>query len=412
MSSAKSASSSSINRRQFLGNSARNAAQAAVGVVGLTQVSQLQARGAGTPETVRVGLVGFRNQGLVLAQCLADVPGCQLEALCEIDEAVLQAGLRKLQPAKSPAIYQDYRQLLDHRGLDAVVIATPDHQHAWMAALACASERAIYLEVPATHTLSEGEQLARITQNSQTLLQTGLQHRSGAHYLSAMEFLHGGGLGAVRYAKAWACVKRQPLKIPASSSVAAGEAQERFQRAWTGEQPPPALPPADWHFHWRWFWDYGSGELGAWGVPLLDLARWGLQVETPRRVSASGGLLHLRDGRETPDTLTVQYDFGDSLLVWEHRQWSPRGIENRPQGVAFYGERGTLILDPSGWKVYDHAQSLSQPASESQRAHVSNFIEAIRQREPLQAPLETGLLSTNLCHLGNLAYRQQADWQA
>ncbi|MEZ5950795.1 MAG: Gfo/Idh/MocA family oxidoreductase [Planctomycetaceae bacterium] len=112
-----------------------------------------------------------------------------------------------------PAVYLDYRQLLDHPGLDAVVIATPDHQHAWMAALACAAGKSIYMEVPTTHTLEEGEQLARMLRNSTVTVQTGLQHRSGAHYLSAMELLHSGGLrrGSLR----------QGLGLSAASKVEA-----------------------------------------------------------------------------------------------------------------------------------------------------------------------------------------------
>ncbi len=402
-------STTSLNRRQFLGSSARNAAQAAAGVVGLSQVTQLQARPRPLVESVQVGIVGLRNQGQVLAQAFQQVAGCRVAAVCEIDEAVLQTGMRQLTQGAQPAVYLDYRQLLDHPGLDAVVIATPDHQHAWMAALACAAGKSIYLEVPTTHTLEEGEQLARMLRNSTVTVQTGLQHRSGAHYLSAMELLHSGGLGEVRYAKAWACLQRQKLKpFPTGEE---SQSSQSFQQAWSGDRPVPALAPSEWHFHWRWFWNYGSGELGSWGVPLLDVARWGLKLEHPRKVSASGGLFQLRDGRETPDTLSVQYDFGDCMLLWEHRQWSHRGIEGRPQGVAFYGERGTLILDRSGWKVYDHGSGATHSSSEMQTDHVRNFVEAIRQREQPRAPFEAGLLSTRLCHLGNLAYRQGAEWR-
>ncbi len=103
-------------------------------------------------------------------------------------------------------------------------------------------------------------------------------------------------------------------------------------------------------FQWRWFWDYGGGELAHWGVHWLDIARWGLDVESPVRVSAVGTKQAFDDDQETPDTLSVQYDFGGPTIVWEHRLWSGHGMENRSSGVAFYGERGTLIVDRGGWK--------------------------------------------------------------
>lgn len=399
-----------LNRRQFLGNSARNAAQAAASVVGLAHVSQLQARERRSPnETVRVGVAGLRNQGDTLLQNFLAAPNCAVTAVCDIDDEVLRRGAARVASAgASPRAFSDFHQMLDNAELDAVVIATPDHHHAWMAALAAGAGKDLYLETPTTHSREEGFHLRDMLRKSGVVVQTGLSHRSGEHYRSAMEYIHSGELGPVRYARAWACMKRQKLK---PQPAAREQLDSRFAAQWLGKRSAPPLSLADWHFHWRWFWNFGGGELSTWGTSLLDIARWGLNVATPQRVAASGGCFHFSDGRETPDTLSVQYDFGDSMIVWEHRQNTHRGPEGRAQGVAFHGERGMLIVDPSGWKVYEKSPAQSHQATDSQAAHIADFLTCVRERRTPRASFETGCLSSDLCHLGNLAYRQGREWR-
>jgi len=399
-----------LNRRQFLGNSARNAATAAASVVGFAHVSQLQARERRSAnETVRVGVVGLRNQGDSLLQSFQAAPNCAVAAVCDIDEELLRRGAARVTAAGgSPQLFDDYSRMLETAQLDAVVIATPDHHHAWMAALAASAGKDLYLETPTSHSREEGQHLRDMLRKAGVVVQTGLTHRSGEHYQSAIEYLRAGELGPVRYARAWACLKRQSMQ---TAQPGREQLESRFASQWLGRYSAPPLKPADWHFHWRWFWNFGGGELASWGVPLLDIARWGLNVATPQRVAASGGCFHFSDGRETPDTLSVQYDFGDAMIVWEHRQNTHRGPEGRAQGVAFHGERGMLVVDPSGWKVYDKSPARSQQASDAQSAHVANFLKSVRERTVPQASYETGLLSSELCHLGNLAYRRGREWR-
>ncbi|MBI3865201.1 MAG: gfo/Idh/MocA family oxidoreductase, partial [Planctomycetia bacterium] len=159
------------------------------------------------------------------------------------------------------------------------------------------------------------------------------------------------------------------------------------------------------HFHWRWFWDHGSGELGAWGSQLLDVARWGLNIEWPQRVCAVSGQRVIGDEAETPDSLHVQFEGGDKTIVWEHRTWSNHAPEGRTAGVAFFGERGTLVVDRGGWKVYGQKDAAAEGASELLEPHLRNFIDCIRTRAVPVCPLETGHVSSALCHLGNIAYR-------
>jgi predicted dehydrogenase len=140
-------------------------------------------------------------------------------------------------------------------------------------------------------------------------------------------------------------------------------------------------------------------------VQLLDVVRWGLNLDLPTRIIASGGQRFFHDDRETPDTLNVMFEFPDVDVFWEHRQWSSRGIEGRTAAVAFYGDRGTLIVDRSGWKVYDGRDGLFANASDIKQSHMRNWIDCIRTRSAPRADLAIGQRSMTLCHLGNIAYR-------
>ncbi|MBV07944.1 Gfo/Idh/MocA family oxidoreductase [Rubinisphaera sp.] len=400
--------STPLNRRQFLGDSARNAATAAAGVVGLSHISQSRASAysgdISKANTVRVGIIGLRNQGLELARVFQHTSGCEISAICDVDSAVRARAGRELNLESSKVrSEEDANFLFDDPNLDALVIATPDHHHAWMSAMAANAGKHLYLEIPTTHKVEEGERLQQMLSQTGVLVQVGLQHRSGQHYRSAMEYLHSEELGSTRYVKAWACVKRQ--KLISTEKTIPHPLSQHQQKLWLGPESSCELAGPDWHFQWRCLWPFGSGELGSWGVPLLDIARWGLQADMPNRVTATGGSYHLNDGRDTPDTLHVQYDFPEAAIVWEHRQWTSRGHEGRPHGVAFYGEKGTLIIDRSGWKVYDSKKSVGQPASKTLEPHVQNFIDAIRQKAPLAADFTTGRISSDFCHLGNRAFQ-------
>jgi predicted dehydrogenase len=138
---------------------------------------------------------------------------------------------------------------------------------------------------------------------------------------------------------------------------------------------------------------------------MLDVARWGLGVDLPTRVSAVGGKYAFNDDQETPDTLSVQYAFQDKSILWEHRLWSSHGIEGRSSGVAFHGESGTLVVDRGGWKIYDHSENVTADASDLQATHLRDFLDCVRTRRTPCADLQIGHIASTLCHLGNIAYR-------
>jgi predicted dehydrogenase len=394
---------SAVSRRQFLGRSAQSAASVAVGVVGLTAATAVIASGRSANERLGLGLIGLRNQGKLLAVELAKLGDVEIRSLCDVDEAQFSPALHAVTQSgyNAPSFERDFRRLLDDRSIDAVVIATPDHWHASMTRLACQAGKDVYVESPSTHFVGEGAEMLATAQREQRVVQVGLQQRSGLHFQSAVEYLRSGRLGQVKLAKAWIIHRRKSIGHKLDCDV---PAQVDYAQ-WLGPAPARAFNPNRFHFNWRWFWDYGGGELAHWGVHMLDVARWGLGVDLPTRISAVGGNYSFNDDQQTPDTLAVQFAYPEKTILWEHRLWSSHGMEGRSSGVSFHGERGTLVVDRGGWKVYDHTENVTAEASELQSAHLRNFLDCVKSRQSPHADLMVGNAASALCHLGNAAYR-------
>jgi predicted dehydrogenase len=394
-----------LSRRQFLDSSARNAAgmaAAGVGAIGLTDA----AAGLSRNDPVRLGIIGLRNRGLVLAETFDALPGARIESVCDVDPHQFAPALSKLKQAHAPRVETDFRRLLDRSEIDAVVVAAPDHWHFDMAEAVLAAEKDLYLEVPVTHTLEQSrELLRRHAEFPQRIVQSGLTQRSAAHFQAAIEFLRQEQLGQVHLAKAWATHRRRSIGRSRETTVPEGV----DYAAWLGPVGEQPFRANRFHHHWRWSWDFGSGELGNWGVHLLDVACWGLDVGLPRRVGSMGGTFHFDDDQETPDTQQVLYDYAGKTITWEHRQWTPHANEGRSAGVAFYGEKGTLIVDRGGWKVYGRKDGASREGRDATREHCANFLKCVATREQPAANLQTAFVSSALCHLGNAAHRERRE---
>jgi predicted dehydrogenase len=388
-----------VSRRQFLGSSAKNAAGMAAGMVGLAG----SVAHASPGERVSVAVIGVRNQGRFLAGSFARFADVDVTMVCDVDERLhpLAAEVVQENQQRAPRRVQDYRRVLDDMSIDAVVIATPDHWHAPLTIAACIAGKDVYVEVPASHSVREGRRMVDAAQKCGRVVQSGLQQRSGSHFRDAIAFVRSGKLGSVKLAKAWTIHQRKSIGFkqegPAPDCV-------DYDR-WLGPAAARAFHPNRFHYNWRWFWEYGTGELGNWGVHLLDTARWGLDVEFPQRISAVGGKFHSDDQRETPDTLLVNYDFSGKMITWEHRLWSSRPLEGRSAAVAFYGDLGTLVVDRGGWKAYDLKETVTSSGSNLAEAHHRNFVDCVKSRELPAADIEVGHVSSGLCHLGNIAFR-------
>lgn len=232
------------------------------------------------------------------------------------------------------------------------------------------------------------------------VVQIGTQRRSMPHVKEAVEHVQSGALGKVGMARAWIHQQRKPIGHGQPGEVPKGVDYVM----WQGPAPDRPFYPNRFHYNWHWFWNWGTGELGNNGIHGLDVARWGLGVEAPLRVSSGDGKYVFDDDQEVPDTQIVTWEFPHACIVWEHRMWSKHGTEGMGFGIAFYGDKGTLVVDQKGWHVED-GEKAEGKASGGQDVHVQNFLDCVHSRNKPNADVEIGHLSTRLCHVGNIAYR-------
>jgi predicted dehydrogenase len=358
---------------------------------------------AAASERVRIAVIGLRNRGTDHARFFAANANSEVVAVCDVDDAMFEKPVKAVEKIASvrPRTEKDFRRLLEDKSIDAVTIATPDHWHALMTVMACQAGKDVYVEKPASHNMVEGRRMVEAARKHKRVVQIGTQWRSTAHVEEAISRLHGGAVGKVGMARAWIHQKRvnighgQPGPVPAGVDYA----------MWQGPAPDRPFYSNRFHYNWHWFWHWGTGELGNNGVHGVDVARWGLGVDAPTAVSTGGGKYIFDDDQEVPDTQITTWQFPNNCLVWEHRMWSKHPEEGNHFGIAFYGDKGTMIVDDDGWRIQEGDGSKGEETPRGQEQHVQNFLDCVKSRKQPNADIEIGHLSTRLCHLGNIAYR-------
>jgi predicted dehydrogenase len=386
----------------------------------LSQTARSRARIRGANERIGFAVVGCgaRGRADMLALLRAEHAACV--AVCDIDEEQTSQVLRLLDDHRlgRPTLRtQDFREVLQRKEVDAVVVATPDHWHALVAAHACAAGKDVYLETPVSLTIGEGPALARVARRHERIVQVGIQERSAPHVREAVAFIREGGLGRIRLVRTWTYLPGLgPLAVVPDDEISPYVDYD----LWLGPARNRPFNMNRFHGTYRWFWDYAGGVLTQQGSHLLDIVHWALGLGAPASAFASGGKLGFpEDARETPDTLQVLWRYGGGLTVqWEHVLGLGRGPEGRDQGIAFAGDEGVLVLDRHGWEVqpeisvaaegvrYRRAGVPRQPArQDADVLHAASFLEAVRSRRAPVADLESGHAAALACHLANISFR-------
>jgi predicted dehydrogenase len=402
------------DRRSFLKQSALATAA--------TLTATSYSRAAGANERLRVGVIGVGGQGRAHVQSWLSHDDVELGYVCDADEQRLAEAARLAPDARAVG---DLRTILDDSSIDAVSIATPDHWHTPAALLALDAGKHVYVEKPCSHNVREGQLLIAAQQRTGRIVQHGTQTRSSTGTQQAIQMLREGVIGEVMVARAWDVQWRGPIGHESPSEPPA----EFDYDAWVGPAPMVPFQRNRHHYTWHWWYDFGTGDAGNDGVHELDIARWGLGVETqPSRVSGLGGKYVHDDDQQFPDTMTVVFEYpaapssasdqaaaarplGTKQLIYEMRLWStnyPDGVDN---GCEFIGTKGRMLLSKRGKcevfgpknerKNHDVSASLGASVADHQR----NFIEAIRGQAEPRADAHTAHLSASLSHLVNLAAR-------
>lgn len=399
-----------LNRRQFLGSSLYGAAiVAAAGQTAKVSPS----------ERVQVGCVGTGGRAGQLMRMFAESKEVEVVALADVDSRKLPGAahaVEKIQ-GKAPATMQDFRKLIDNREIDALVVGTPDHWHAIPTILACMAGKDVYVEKPDGHNMEEGRRMVAAAKKYKRIVQMGTQSRTSEHFRDAIAYIRSGKLGRCLVAKGWESGRQSSIGRPADSAPPEGVDYDM----WLGPAPKRPFNVRRFDGNWRWFFDYGTGDLGNDGVHRLDVARWALSTAVeaqgeaplglPRAITASGGKWYFDDMQEWPDTLQVNYEYAGNpgkLLTYEMRLYTPYPYYGTDEGVVVYGEQGYIVIGNSDWRAYDPKGNILVKGSSdnSGASHIQNFIDCVKSRKKPNADLETiGHISSLLCHAGNVSWR-------
>jgi predicted dehydrogenase len=399
-----------ISRRAFMKNSGSLVAGAAL----IPFASAPSGAAVAANDKINVALIGCKGMGMYDLTDHLKQPGVECVALCDVDNNILQERAKTIAEltGKKPQLYGDYRHIIDDKQVDVVIVGTPDHWHCLPVVHACEAGKDVYVEKPLANSIAECQIMLKAARKHNRIVQVGQQQRSGQHWQDIVALVKSGQLGTIRKIKTWGYFgygKGSP-KVP-DEPVPNGV----DYNTWLGPAPQHPFNRNRFHGSWRHFWDHGGGLLTDWGVHLLDIPLWAMDVKFPKSIMASGGIYAYPDNAiETPDTLNVLYDFGNFTLEWDHAGGLSKGSYNRSYGVAFIGNNGTLVVNREGWEVIAESENNTdktqvvplQPADNlSHEKHVSNFIECVRSRKTPVCEIETGHNVALVAHMGNISYR-------
>jgi predicted dehydrogenase len=389
-----------IARRVFLRGSA-----AGLGALAAPAVFADARAVLGASDTLVMGIIGAGGRGRNVMKKHIDC-GARFAAVCDVFRPNLEAGIREAGGKADGCA--DYREVLDRKDVDAVLIATPEHWHGPMLIDAVNAGKDAYCEKPMSHSIEEGVRMVKAVRESDRIVQIGMQRRSSPAVLEAKELLK--ECGKVYHVCAyWNWRWSRPL----SNAPLGGELDwKRF----LGPAPEREFQPMFYRY-WRYFWDFSGGNCTDQGTHLLDVVQWFMGSGAPRAATCHGSVFEML-GSETPDIFSAVFEYEGFLATWT---LDYTNAMDNGWNIQFLGTEGTLWLDNSGARLFQSdakgttfnrtekphvVKEVTRPLSDEE--HIKNFIECAKSRKEPSAPVEVGHLAVAGPHLANVALRRKA----
>jgi predicted dehydrogenase len=377
------------------------------------------ARGYAANDTIAVGCIGTGGRCQTLMKSLAQIPNVRIVAVCDIYDPHLDKA-RTLADPRAGATRR-YRELLERKDVDAVLIGAPDHWHVPMTVDACNAGKDVYVEKPLTHDPSEGPAVVAAQDRNRRIVQVGTQQRSMPQFQKARELLKAGRIGDVlKVHLSW----NRNAPVRTKKTPPGIDPNQLDWKAFLGNAPDQ--PFDEYRFrNWRWFWDFGGGILTDLMVHFIDVAHWFLDLDHPGTAATIGTHFTSKGVWETPDTIQTLLSYPGNLQVHFEGTFS-----NATHGamIAFMGTDGTLYLDRGRYELYPEPGK-GEPESwilgtdphrgrdfydkpDGELLHLTNWIDCVRSRQRPNCPAEAGAGAASAAQLGNRAYRtgQVATW--
>jgi predicted dehydrogenase len=391
------------SRRRFLRTSLAAASTLAAGSIACPAV--FAAGGAPPSERIRIGHVGAGGRGSALLSQSLGAADVDVLSVCDVDRQHLDRA--KAQAGARAGAHADYREILDQKDVDAVVIAAPDHWHALITIDACAAGKDVYVEKPLCTYVAEGRAMVKAAREHHRVVQMGIHHRSEDYVRRIVEIVRSGRIGKVRSVKTW--MWANPVKEPTPPS--APPAHLDYDR-WLGPAPAAPYHPDRVHFNFRWCRDYAGGYMTDWGVHMMNVVTFAMDVDHkgPSRVKARGAFAE-RNLYDFPLSMEAEWVFEDPdfTLTWTQPSDGGEVIPGERYGMTFYGEAGQLRTSFGAHKFFVDGKEAPLPAGgravdvPSSPGHFRNWLECMRSRSAPIADVEIGHFTNTLCILGNIA---------
>ena len=394
--------STSFSRRTFL----RTTSLAAAGA-GLV-IPRLASQTPSANNKLNIAVIGVANQG---AYNLGNVAHENIVALCDVDDTFLSAAAQKHPGAKT---YNDYRRLIDQKGIDAILVATPDHTHAVATVAALKSGRHGYCEKPLTHTISECRAVREAAIKNKRITQIGTQIHAGSNYRRVVELVKSNVIGPISEVHVWVASSygnmERPLDTPA---IPAGLHYD----LWLGPVPERPYHPSHVPFKWRNWWAYGGGSLGDFGCHFMDLPHWALDLREPISAEAEGPTPH---PESTPGWMIVRYEYPERKklpsvkLTWYHGgkqppMLTPEQAAKWKSGVLFVGEKGQIFSDYGSHALLPEKDWVGfqapAPFIAESIGHHKEWILSCKTGQPTTCNFDYSGALTEAALLGNVAFR-------
>lgn len=387
-------------RRTFLTSSALTAAMSRSAI--------------GANDRIQVGVIGAGVRGEHMQGVLGANPDCAVVAVCDVFKPTREKVAAKI--GAQAATYVDYRQVLDRKDIDAVLIATPDHWHGPMLIDACAAGKDVYCEKPLTSQIEVGWKMIEAVRKHNRVAQIGLQQRHWQQFQECAAMVQGGKFGQIYHAGL------------------------HWDGAYTQRPEPPQQPPEDLDWerfqgpaehrpytpgrqkNWRAYYDYAGGILTDQGVHVADVVRWYLGAGAPLTASGSGQYVAVPcpEKDQLPDAIVVSWQYDKFIMSFSNR--SMPNLDYTDQGNYFIGTEGALHVNRNGYNFRPapprrSAGGQTAPAFEpvrvplpwlgeaADRAHAREFLDCVKSRQKPSTDVEVGFYSTLPLLMGVLAVR-------
>ncbi len=401
--------SKQLSRRKFI----KSAVIGAAGVVMLPQflASCKQNKEGANDGVIRIGFIGLGQQAMYLLNGYLGVSDVQVVAGSDVYGVKRDRFLKRVNDYYAKAdqqvaveTFENYKDMLAREDIDAVVIASPDHWHAFMAIDACKAKKNIYLEKPLTFTVKEGELLRKAVRDNGVILGVGSQQRSDKNFQHAVKIVQEGKIGKIERVNAYVGAPPTPYDLPEEPVPA-----DLNWPLWLGPSefvhynaqlnPPISLDPEQneqfWGA-WRWYKELGGGFTTDWGAHMFDIVQWGLGMDE------SGPIEIIPAGFE--DTKYLTYIYANGAVVTEEPF-----DEKQTKGVKFWGDKGWIEVSRGHFLASDDSllppnAEVSEGAYETKIPHLENFVNALKTKTDPVVPVEIGHRSCTVCTLGNIAY--------